>query len=46
MNGTSAHTLQVGQYTMCFCSEDCKEAFSEDIAQSVLALKPDEAQQH
>jgi len=39
MDGSKEHSLHVGEYTMCFCTDDCKKAFSEDIAKSVLGLK-------
>lgn len=38
MDGSSDHTLHVGEYTMCFCSDHCKQAFSEDIPKSVMAM--------
>ena len=40
MDGTKEHPLAVGEYTMLFCADECKRAFSKDIAQSVLAMKP------
>ena len=43
MDGSEEHALRVGEYTMYFCAEDCKQAFSEDIAKSVLAMKIPEA---
>ena len=39
MDGSNEHALPVGEYTMCFCADDCKQAFSEDIRQSVLGMK-------
>jgi hypothetical protein len=39
MDGSNEHTLLVGEYTMYFCEDHCKEAFSEDITKSVLAMK-------
>ena len=39
MDGSNEHPLHVGEYTMYFCKEDCKQAFSEDIPASVLAMK-------
>jgi hypothetical protein len=38
MDGSKEHSLRVGEYVMYFCSDDCKQAFSEDIPKSVLAL--------
>lgn len=39
MDSSNEHRLQVGEYTMYFCTDDCKKAFREDIAKSVLGLK-------
>jgi YHS domain-containing protein len=39
MDGSSEHPLHVGEYTMYFCTDDCKQAFSEDISKSVLGMK-------
>lgn len=39
MDGSKEHQLHVGEYTMCFCADHCKQAFSEDISKSVLAMK-------
>lgn len=39
MDGSKEHSLHVGEYTMCFCREDCLQAFSKDVAKSVLGLK-------
>ncbi len=46
MDGSSENALSVGQYTMHFCTGDCKAAFSKDVTASVLAMKPEEAKQH
>ena len=46
MDGSKEHALTVGEYTMYFCTDDCRQAFSEDISQSVLGMKlpaPDES---
>ena len=40
MDGSNEHSLHVGEYTMHFCADDCKQAFSEDISKSVLSMKP------
>ena len=39
MDGSNEYPLRVGEYTMYFCADDCKEAFSEDISKSVLGMK-------
>lgn len=39
MKGSSEHQLRVGKYTMNFCTDDCRQAFSADISKSVLGLK-------
>jgi YHS domain-containing protein len=39
MDGSNEHPLRVGEYTMYFCSEDCKQAFREGIPKSVLGMK-------
>jgi hypothetical protein len=39
MDGSKEHQLRVGEYTMDFCSDHCKQAFSADISKSVLAMK-------
>lgn len=38
MAGSPEHSLKVGEYTMCFCQDTCKEAFSKDIPQNVVAM--------
>jgi hypothetical protein len=38
MPGTEAHTVQMGDYALHFCSEDCKSRFGKDLEKSVLAL--------
>lgn len=38
MDGSAAHALKVGSYKMHFCSADCKEGFSENTKESILAL--------
>jgi len=45
MNGSQEHALQVGEYTMWFCSEDCKESYAQDVEKAVLGIKlPEPAQ--
>lgn len=39
MDGSKEHSLRVGEYTMCFCRDDCQQAFSKDVSQSVLAMQ-------
>ena len=39
MAGSEKHSLHVGPYTMYFCADHCRQAFSEDISRSVLAMK-------
>lgn len=39
MDGSEEHSLRVGEYTMYFCKEDCQQAFDQDVAESVLAMK-------
>lgn len=39
MAGSEEHSLHVGPYTMYFCADHCKQAFSEDVSKSVLAMK-------
>ena len=44
MPGTEAHTVQMRDYALHFCSEDCKSRFGKDLEKSVLALAvPEEA---
>ena len=38
MDGESIHATKRGNYTLHFCSEHCKDTFSKDIKQSILAL--------
>lgn len=40
MAGSPEHSLKVGEYTMCFCKDSCKEEFCKDIPQHVLAMAP------
>lgn len=38
MDGDKAHALKAGDYKLHFCSETCRESFSEDTNKSLLAL--------
>ncbi len=39
MDGTKEHALKVGEYTLLFCSEDCKQTFAKNLQKSVLNIK-------
>ena len=39
MDGAKEHAFKVGEYTLLFCSEDCKQAFAKDLEKSVLSIK-------
>ncbi|MGO8752814.1 MAG: hypothetical protein ACLQNE_43280 [Thermoguttaceae bacterium] len=39
MDGSKEHALTVGQYTLLFCSEECKQGFAKDLEKSVLGIK-------
>ena len=39
MDGVTEDALKVGQYTLLFCSDDCKQAYAKDLEKSVLAIK-------
>lgn len=39
MEGSKEYPLAVGEFTMHFCSDHCRSAFSEDVTQSVLAMR-------
>ena len=39
MDGSEEHSLRVGEYTMYFCSDDCKQEFSKDISESILGMQ-------
>ena len=39
MSGSADHAAKWGDYTMHFCSDDCKTGFEKDMVASVLALK-------
>ena len=38
MAGSSEHAVAVGDYSLHFCSEGCKEHFSKDLGGSLMAL--------
>jgi len=44
MDGSADHAVHAGDYTLHFCSEQCKEAFSEDLAGSLMAMAIPEAE--
>ena len=45
MDGSAEHSASYGGYQLHFCSEDCKESFTKNPEQSLLALKfPEEKQ--
>ena len=47
MPGNAAHAVQVGDYALHFCSEECKSRFDKDLEKSVLALAvPEETPAH
>ncbi len=39
MDGSKEHALKVGEFTLLFCSDDCKQEFSKDLEKSVVAIK-------
>ena len=39
MDGSEEHSLRVGEYTMYFCADDCKQEFSKDISESILGMQ-------
>jgi hypothetical protein len=39
MDGAKEHALKVGEYTLLFCSDDCKQTFAKDLEKSVLSIK-------
>ncbi len=45
MNGSKEHAAKVSGYMLYFCTEACKDRFTKDVTQSILALEiPDEEQ--
>lgn len=44
MDGHAEHALEVGDYSLQFCSNSCKDAFAKDLERSIVALEvPDAA---
>lgn len=39
MDGSSDHTLTSSGYTLYFCTEECAKKFSENMTESILAMK-------
>jgi hypothetical protein len=39
MDGSKEHALKVGEFTLLFCGDDCKQEFSKDLEKSVVAIK-------
>jgi len=39
MEGAKEHALKAGEYTLLFCSDDCKQTYAKDLEKSVLAIK-------
>lgn len=46
MAGSADHALQVGDYTMQFCSVGCKDHFVEGGEEAILALEIPDAEGH
>lgn len=44
MEGSAEHAVHAGDYELHFCSEKCKDAFSEDLAGSLMAMAFPEAE--
>lgn len=38
MDGDAKHAFKSGGYKLLFCSADCKDSFTKDVRQSILAL--------
>jgi hypothetical protein len=43
MEGSPDFALETGDYALHFCSESCRDAFSENLQASLLALTVPEA---
>lgn len=43
MEGSAEHTAHMGDYELHFCSEDCKNKFSENPVKSLMAMQLPEA---
>ena len=39
MNGVHDHALKVGEYTLLFCSDDCKQTYATNLEKAVLGTK-------
>jgi len=39
MEGKAEQAMQVGDYELHFCSDDCREGFEENTAEALLAMK-------
>jgi hypothetical protein len=46
MAGSPDHALQVGDYTMRFCSTGCQEHFAEGTEEAILAMEIPDAGDH
>jgi hypothetical protein len=46
MAGSSSNTIQVGEYTMQFCSAECKDNFAEGGEEAIMALQIPEEEGH
>jgi hypothetical protein len=38
MDGSAEHAANAGDYTLHFCTEQCKDAFSENLTASLMAM--------
>lgn len=38
MEGSADHAMEVGDYSLHFCSDSCKDRFGENAAQAILEL--------
>ena len=38
MDGSHEHAFPAGEYSLHFCSDSCKDRFTDDLEQSVIAL--------
>ena len=46
MAGSAEHAVEVGEYSMQFCSTGCKDHFAEGGEEAILALEIPEAKGH
>jgi L-aminopeptidase/D-esterase-like protein len=44
MDGSAEHAAHAGDYALHFCTAECKDAFSEDLAGSLMAMALPEAE--